>query len=92
MIFKKEISIDGVAVIVAAVMGIASLVTISNTVVEQGKTLAEHTEQLRRVNETDARLSQSIEVLTAIVNERTGARTGPTIGAVLTPRMKDNNN
>jgi uncharacterized protein YoxC len=72
MIFKREISIDGVAVIVAAVGVIIFLVTLNVTQKNQGDTIAEHTRELQIMNSTLSSVADSIAVLTAVVNERTG--------------------
>jgi uncharacterized protein YoxC len=72
MTFKREISIDGVAVIVAAVGCIVWLVTMHITQNSQGETLNEHTLELRQMSATEASLAVSVSVLTAVVNERTG--------------------
>ena len=47
MTFDNKISIDGVAVIVAALSLTAWLVTIKATQVQQGETLIEHTQELK---------------------------------------------
>ncbi|MES2367051.1 MAG: hypothetical protein V4563_14340 [Pseudomonadota bacterium] len=72
MTFKKEISIDGVAVIVAAVALICWVVTIKNTQDTQAKVIEQHTMDLRQVNQTQSQMADSLSVLTTIVNERTG--------------------
>lgn len=72
MTFKKEISIDGVAVIVATVGLVAFLVGLNYTQKAQGQTISEHTQELRQMNATQASLADSIAVLTAVFNERTG--------------------
>ena len=72
MIFKREISIDGVAVIVSSVAVIVFLVTLNVTQKSQGDTLNEHTLELRQMSATQSTLADSISVLTAVVNERTG--------------------
>ena len=72
MIFKREISIDGVAVIVATVGVIGWLVTMDITQKTQGATLNEHTLELRQMSATESSLADSVAVLAAVVNERTG--------------------
>lgn len=72
MTFKREISIDGVAVIVASIGLVTFLVGLNITQRNQGDTLTEHTAELRQMSATQASLSDSIAVLTAVVNERTG--------------------
>lgn len=72
MIFKKEISIDGVAVIVATIGLIVFLVTLNINQKNQGEIIIEHTRELQLINNTLASIADSLSVLTAVVNERTG--------------------
>ena len=50
MTFKKEISIDGVAVICASVALCVWLVTLKNTQSQQGEVLVNHTQELKEIH------------------------------------------
>lgn len=73
MTFKREISIDGVVAILAIIGMIVKFTTMQNTQDAQGKAIEQHTQDIRQINQTEAKMADSVSVLTAIVNERTAA-------------------